>query len=1226
MKGLQLYSAILLAVLVAAAAAAPPAKNEAVLTEIENRVYASPPPRYPWERARKGRFLMINELLAARDLSWGLVKLSLDRSLHVKSNSEVRILKSLVENGHLGLAVQKGEVYLHSRENYLGSLISTSTARIKPKGTQFVVKVDEDGTTTITMIEGAAEVENVDVPGAVELRPNEQAVVRAGQRPVVTAVIDAMNTVQWCLYYPAVIHLPEIGLTERERRDLAKSIEAYGSGDLVRALNAWPAGYVPRSAATRVFRAMVVLVVGEVDRARTALEGVPKDHAGRRAVEDLIEAVTYRPEPELKVNLTELAGEVDGGGRPRTAGEWLARSYLEQARGNLEAARAAARRSGELGPEFGFAAVRVAELEFSFGRSKEASQALEDGMRSTPRNAQGWALRGFLLSGRNRIREALQAFDHAIEIDGALGNAWLGRGLCKFRLGEREDGRADLQVAVALEPNRSLLHSYLGKASTQLGFAEAGMKDLAFAKELDPNDPTPWLYSALARQEQNRPNQAIDDLHAAIARNDNRRLYRSRFLLDQDRAVRSVNLAQLYQYNGMDQVAVREATRAVESNYTNASAHLFLANAFDALRDPTRVELRYETPWFNELLLANLLSPVGGGRLSQFVSQHEYSKLLESDGLGGAVINEWRSDSEWRSTASAFGTYGRTSFGVDVHYRDDAGDRSGADDRRLEVYGQLKHEVTPNDIVYFLGKYQDQESGDTFKTFDHQPLAPGLQFEERQEPGLLLAGWNHRWGPGSHTLVLGGRLSAEQDMRDPRAEQLLLKRGSSGLPPGLGSLQNANPPGISVGPPLDFVLTYSPDLLEMIDPFIGSGSVTDLRSAAFEFATRREWEIYSAEIQHIQELRNHTLLAGARFQSGEFETETDLELIRPNLQSGFFPSPAAKQRVSHDFERLTAYAYDYWQPAPWLTLLGGLSWDRIDYPANFRNPPVSDEERRDEQLSGKFGFTLSPSPWFTVRGMYSEGLGGVSFDESVRLEPVQLAGFNQAYRTVLSESLGGSVEAPQFSIWGLSVEGMLPTRTWWGAAVNSIEQDVDRTIGAFMGYGLPQWPADPAFFPGGTAQTLDYDELSLQFTVNQLIGDKFAVGALYRMTRSELRSALPEVPVAVAPSVDQTNEATLHEVSLFGNWNSPTGLFARAEANWYKQDLEDDLNRIGGVRDGDEFWQLNAFLGYRFMQNQGEVSVGVLNINDADYNLSPLNPYGNLARERTAVLRCRFSF
>src|SRR5205814_729886 len=84
---------------------------------------------------------------------------------------------------------------------------------------------------------------------------------------------------------------------------------------------------------------------------------------------------------------------------------------------------------------------------------------------------------------------------------------------------------------------------------------------------------------------------------------------RSRFLLDQDRAVRSANLAAIYQADGMEDVSVREAARGVDSDYATASSHLFLANSYNALRDPKRINLRYETPWFNELLLANLLAP-----------------------------------------------------------------------------------------------------------------------------------------------------------------------------------------------------------------------------------------------------------------------------------------------------------------------------------------------------------------------------------------------------------------------------------------------------------------------------------------------------------------------------------------------------------------------------------------------------------------------------------------
>src|SRR6185436_7067674 len=98
---------------------------------------------------------------------------------------------------------------------------------------------------------------------------------------------------------------------------------------------------------------------------------------------------------------------------------------------------------------------------------------------------------------------------------------------------------------------------------------------------------------------------------------------------------------------GMTDVSVREAVRAVNYDYANYSAHLFLANSYDQLRDPKQINLRYETPWLNEYLLANLLAPVGAGTLSQTVSQQEYSKLFERDRLGVVSSTEYFSHGEW---------------------------------------------------------------------------------------------------------------------------------------------------------------------------------------------------------------------------------------------------------------------------------------------------------------------------------------------------------------------------------------------------------------------------------------------------------------------------------------------------------------------------------------------------------------------------------------------------
>ena len=61
-------------------------------------------------------------------------------------------------------------------------------------------------------------------------------------------------------------------------------------------------------------------------------------------------------------------------------------------------------------------------------------------------------------------------------------------------------------------------------------------------------------------QERNRINEAIRDLEKSQELNDNRSVYRSQMLLDQDKAVRSANLATMYQDAGMFDVSVDEAS------------------------------------------------------------------------------------------------------------------------------------------------------------------------------------------------------------------------------------------------------------------------------------------------------------------------------------------------------------------------------------------------------------------------------------------------------------------------------------------------------------------------------------------------------------------------------------------------------------------------------------------------------------------------------------------
>ena len=86
--------------------------------------------------------------------------------------------------------------------------------------------------------------------------------------------------------------------------------------------------------------------------------------------------------------------------------------------------------------------------------------------------------------------------------------------------------------------------------------------------------------------------------------------------------------------------------------------------------------------------------------------------------------------------------------------------------------------------------------------------------------------------------------------------------------------------------------------------------------------------------------------------------------------------------------------------------------------------------------------------------------------------------------------------------------------------------------------------------------------------------------------------------------------------------------FARAEALWNRQQNHGLLSELTGlpIERGDDFWQFNSYLGYRFRRNLAEISVGLLNMTGRNYNLNPLNLYDELPRDRTLLVRCRLNF
>jgi outer membrane receptor protein involved in Fe transport len=332
----------------------------------------------------------------------------------------------------------------------------------------------------------------------------------------------------------------------------------------------------------------------------------------------------------------------------------------------------------------------------------------------------------------------------------------------------------------------------------------------------------------------------------------------------------------------------------------------------------------------------------------------------------------------------------------------------------------------------------------------------------------------------------------------------------------------------------------------------------------------------------------------------------------------FFSTPALFQPVETEFRRFGAYLYDYWRVLDELCISPGIAYDYLTYPRNFRSAPLVEGERTVEQWSPKIGITYTPTARTSMRAGYSRSLGSVVFDQSFRLEPSQVAGFTQTYRSLIPESVAGSVSGESFSTWGVGLEHRFPTRTSLAVAGEWLESSADEAVGTFdLSTSFPF-----EVQPSRTSRSLDFREQNLAVTLNQLAGEFWSFGAQYRWSRARLESRFPEIPSTVSALTDLELEANLHQVRLFAAFNHATGPFARMDARWSQQ----QNSGYDPELPTESFWHLDAYVGWRFRGRKAEIRVGVLNLTDQDYRLNPLNYLLEPPRERTFVTSLRLSF
>ena len=825
--------------------------------------------------------------------------LSNETFLRLGQNTTIRFYEPERERNFL-LDLLDGAAYFISRTPKSFNC-TTPYMNAGVEGTEFLLAVG-NGKTFLSVFEGTVLAGNSQ--GALRVAGGQSAVAEEGKPPVVRIVARPRDAVQWTLYYPPV-------------------------------LPPGPPG-IPGEWQARVSR---LLAVGRVDEAGAEIGEVLKkapDDSTALALQSVI--AVAQNEKEKSRALARKAVEAD----PRSVSARIALSYSQQAGFDLAGARASVEEAVRLEPGNALAWARLSELRMSFGNLDEALVAANRAAGLDPGLARAHSVLGFAYLAQVRLKASREAFEKAIVLDQADPLPRLGLGLARIREGDLAGGRTEIEIAASLAPNHSLVRSYLGKAYYEEKRDKPASSQLGMAKELDPNDPTPWFYDAIRKQTLNRPVEALQDLQRSISLNDNRAVYRSRLLLDDDLAARSASLGRIYDDLGFRQLALVEGWKSVNTDPANHSAHRFLADSYIALP-------RHEIARVSELLQSQLLQPLNVNPVQPSLAQKNLS-ILEGAGPSSPSFNEFNPlFLRNRIALQASGVAGsRDTFGEEVvlsglrdrfsyslgqfHFRTD-GFREN-DDQTQNIYNVFT-QASISHKTSVLAEYRQFNSshGDLELDFLTDDFFRNIRYSDRYKGGRI--GVHHAFAPGSDL----------------------------------------------IGTAVYELHKYSTQLSDQFPIDAGVNLNLDVNDRTAD-------HVADVELQQILRRGRYHLVAGAgylhinRDATSTLSTSFDPPILPPDV----FTEP-----LNSTVQHTNAYLYlnvRFPESATWT--LGGSA----DF---FRESSDVSNARDRNQFNPKIGVTWTPRPGTTVRGAVFRVLRRTLPFTSQTIEPTQVAGFNQFY-------------------------------------------------------------------------------------------------------------------------------------------------------------------------------------------------------------------------------------
>jgi outer membrane receptor protein involved in Fe transport len=326
--------------------------------------------------------------------------------------------------------------------------------------------------------------------------------------------------------------------------------------------------------------------------------------------------------------------------------------------------------------------------------------------------------------------------------------------------------------------------------------------------------------------------------------------------------------------------------------------------------------------------------------------------------------------------------------------------------------------------------------------------------------------------------------------------------------------------------------------------------------------------------------------------------------------------------MDNTFERFSTYGYYTLKLGDSLKLTGGATYDWERFPLDLGGAPLTSQEDERGRLSPKVGLDWMLPEGTRIRADYTRSMGGLINDSSTSIEPSQVGGFNQSFRSLIPQSAGfGTPPGMLFETWGLGIDHKFPTGTYVDIEGQVLTSTGNQLIGSWVQNSL----AETSLPISDLNQTQYFQEKDVFASVSQLIGKDVSVGARYALTAADV--SVNDYSATSLNIVQGHENSTLNEFTLFGNYYLPCGFFSQAQGNWWIQhNADNNFTATGAPEPGNDFWQFNLYAGYRFPRRHIEVAIGLVNMFNQGYNIDPVTYFLEQARTRTLVASLKFSF